>query len=54
MDTITLIRSAIRRLLGAADNTLQAELRAVLTAGDDYVSNSKPQLDWDDRAARKR
>ena len=50
MDTITLIRSAIRRLLSAADNTLQAELRAVLTAGDDYVSNSKPQLDWDDRA----
>ena len=52
MDTITLVRSAIRQLLGAADQDLQGELRAVITSGDDYVSNGKPLIDWDDRAAR--
>ena len=53
MDTITLIRSAIRVLLKVADAALEAELRAVLSSGDDYLSLSKPQIDWDDRAGRE-
>src|SRR3954451_175169 len=57
MDTITLIRSAVRGLLTAADADLgadlAAELRAGLRSGDDYVGNGKPQIDWDDRAARE-
>ena len=52
MDTITLIRSAIRALLKVADPVLEAELRAVLSSGDDYLSLSKPQIDWDDQAGR--
>jgi hypothetical protein len=52
MDTITLIRSAIRGLLRVADVALETELRAVLSAGDDYASNAKPQIDWDDADAR--
>jgi hypothetical protein len=53
MDTITLIRSAIRALLKAADPALETELRAVLTSGDDYVSLGKPQIDWDDQGGRE-
>jgi Transposase DDE domain/Transposase domain (DUF772) len=58
MDTITLIRSAIRQLLATAvadgddDGVLAGVLRGVLTSGDDYTSNCKPVIDWDDRAAR--
>jgi len=52
MDTITLIRSAIRGLLAVADAGLEVELRAVLSSGDDYASNAKPQIAWDDIAAR--
>jgi hypothetical protein len=53
MDTVTLVRSALRGLLNAADPTLAARLRAVLTSGDDYASAAKPQLDWDDATARQ-
>jgi Transposase DDE domain/Transposase domain (DUF772) len=53
MDTITLVRSSIRSLLASADPTLETELRAVMTSGDEYVSNSKPLIDWDDRTARE-
>jgi len=52
MDTITLIRSAIRSLFKLAGPALEAQLRAVLSSGDDYASNSKPQIAWDDTAAR--
>lgn len=52
MDTITLIRSAVRGLLRVADTGLQIELRAVLSSGDDYASTAKPDIDWDDQAAR--
>lgn len=52
MDTITLIRSAIRGLFKAAGTELEAELRAVLASGDQYLDNAKPQVDWDDAAAR--
>jgi hypothetical protein len=52
MDTITLIRSAIRGLLKQAGLELEAQLRAVLTSGDEYESNAKPQIAWDDTVAR--
>src|SRR5215216_2369956 len=38
MDTITLIRSAMRGLLGVADAGLEQRLRAVLSSGDRYVT----------------
>jgi hypothetical protein len=53
MDTITLIRSAVRGLLAAADAELAVALRAVLSSGDDYASAGKPVIDWDDVAARE-
>jgi Transposase DDE domain len=52
MDTITLIRSAIRGLLAAAGDGLAERLRAGLTSGDDYATTGKPVIDWDDKAAR--
>ena len=52
MDTITLVRSAIRGLLRVTDDDLRAELRSVITSGDEYASAAKPQIDWDDRAAQ--
>jgi hypothetical protein len=52
MDTITLVGSAIRGLLAAADADLAAELRAAICSGDDYARTGKPQIDWDDQAAR--
>ena len=52
-DTVTMIRSAIRQLLAAADAGLEAELRAQLGRDDDYGSGGKPVCDWDDRAARE-
>lgn len=53
MDTITLIRSAIRGLLTAAEPDPDATLRAALTSGDDYTSTAKPVVDWDDKTARE-
>jgi hypothetical protein len=53
MDTVTLIRSALRGLLAVADPGLRAELRAALGSGDDYATPGKPQIDWDDPAARE-
>jgi IS5 family transposase len=53
MDTVTLVRSAMRNLFKAADDKLEAGLRGVLTSGDDYASTAKPQVDWDDAAARE-
>src|SRR5215216_2712417 len=38
MDTVTLIRSAMRGLLGVADAGLEQRLRAVLSSGDRYVT----------------
>ncbi|MDA1147349.1 MAG: transposase [Chloroflexi bacterium] len=52
MDTVTLIRSALRGLLQVAGTARAAELRGVLRSGDDYASAAKPQIDWDDPAAR--
>jgi hypothetical protein len=53
MDTITLIRSAIRSLLRIVDTDLESELRGVLSSGDTYESSSKPHIDWDDAEARE-
>src|SRR5450631_2816096 len=53
MDTVTLIHSAIRGLLGACDRVLEAELRGLLTRDDDYASAGKPVCDYEDRLARE-
>jgi len=53
MDTVTLIRSALRALLHVTEAELEAELRAVLVSGDDYATTGKPQIDWDDKQARE-
>ena len=52
-DTVTLIRSAIRGLLRAADHVLRSELRAVLSSGDAYTDTAKPVIDWTDAAERE-
>jgi hypothetical protein len=52
MDTVTLLGAAIRGLVKVADQALEAELGAVLGSADDYASLAKPQIDWDDQAAR--
>jgi len=52
-DTVTLIRSAIRGMLRAANAELAAELRCVLKRDDDYVTAGKPVCDWDDKEARE-
>jgi len=54
MDTVTLIRSAIRSLLRVVGRVLAGELRAAMSGGDDYASVAKPVIDWDDRSARER
>jgi Transposase domain (DUF772) len=53
MDTVTLIRSAIRGLLQVADGELEAKLRARLSGDDDYARAGKPVCDYDDPAARE-
>jgi hypothetical protein len=53
MDTVTLVRSAIRGLLKVADATLEARLRAVLRRDDDYATAGKPVCDYDDPTARQ-
>jgi hypothetical protein len=53
MDTITLIRSAIRGLLKVADAPVEGELRAAMSSGDDYASTAKPHIDWEDPAERE-
>jgi IS5 family transposase len=52
MDTVTLVRSAVRGLLAAAGD-LEPELRAVLRRDDDYANAGKPVCDYDDPAARE-
>ncbi len=52
MDTVTLIRSAIRGLLKAVEEDLEIRLRGVLVRDDDYASAGKPVCDYDDAVAR--
>ena len=54
MDTVTLVRSAMRGLLACADKELEGRLRSALTSGDDYASGAKPQIDWNDPAEREK
>lgn len=51
MDTVTLVRSAIRGLLGVSGER-ESALRAVLRRDDDYRAGGKPAADWDDADAR--
>jgi hypothetical protein len=53
MDTVTLLRSAIRGLLRVCDGGLEGELRGLLSRDDDYRSVGKPVCDYDDPAARE-
>ena len=53
MDTVTLVRSAIRGLLKVCDAELAGQLRAVLSRDDDYAGAGKPVCDYDDPAARE-
>jgi hypothetical protein len=53
MDTVTLVRSAIRGLLKAYDSGLAGELRRLLRRDDDYAAAGKPACDYDDPAARE-
>lgn len=53
-DTVTQLRSAIRKLLRALEGTpLAGRVRAVLVRDDDYASAGKPPCDWDDPQARE-
>jgi IS5 family transposase len=53
MDTVTLIRSAIRGLLAGGDRVLEDELRGLLARDDDYATAGKPVCDYEDREARE-
>jgi Transposase DDE domain/Transposase domain (DUF772) len=53
MDTVTLIRSAIRGLLGSCDVVLEDELRGLLARDDDYAAAGKPVCDYEDPQARE-
>ena len=53
MDTVTLVRSAIRGLLWVCDGELEDELRGLLARDDDYRSAGKPVCDYEDLAARE-
>jgi len=53
MDTVTLIRSAIRGLLAASATDLEGELRGLLARDDDYASAGKPVCDYEDPQARE-
>src|SRR6266404_708229 len=53
MDTVTLVRSAIRGLLKVADAALESELRGLLAREDDYTAAGKPVCDYEDRTARE-
>lgn len=52
MDTVTLVRSAIRGVLVVAGK-LEPTLRRRLLRDDDYASAGKPVCDYEDRAARE-
>src|SRR5205809_2121096 len=53
MDTVTLLRSAIRGLLRVCDGELESALRGLLGRDDDYRSAGKPVCDYDDPQARE-
>jgi len=53
MDTVTLVRSAIRGLLVVCDPVVEGELRGLLGRDDEYREAGKPVCDYDDRDARE-
>src|ERR1700680_2715259 len=53
MDTVTLVRSAIRGLLAVCEAQLESELRGLLGRDDEYRAAGKPGCDYDDPAARE-
>jgi hypothetical protein len=53
MDTVTLVRSAIRGLLAVCGPELESELRGLLVRDDDYRRAGKPVCDYDDPHARQ-
>jgi len=55
-DTVTQLRAAIRKVLGALDQAgspLAATVRQALRRDDDYATPGKPPCDWDDPQARE-
>lgn len=55
-DTVTQLRAAIRKLLGALDRhepALASKVRSALRRDDDYAGVGKPACDWDDPEARE-
>jgi hypothetical protein len=53
-DTVTQLRSAIRKLLRALQGTaLGFKVRMALSREDDYAGPGKPPCDWDDSEARE-
>ena len=53
-DTVTQLRSAIRRLLKSLEGSaLAVVVRVALSRDDDYAAPGKPPCDWDDRGARE-
>jgi len=52
MDTVTLVRSAIRGVLAVAGGR-EPELRRRLRRDDDYTAAGKPVCDYEDRVARE-
>jgi hypothetical protein len=53
MDTVTLLRSAVRGLLRVCDRELEGELRGLLGRDDEYRSAGKPVCDYEDPQARE-
>jgi Transposase DDE domain/Transposase domain (DUF772) len=53
MDTVTLVRSAIRGLLAVCEPGLETELRGVICRDDEYRDAGKPVCDYDDPQARE-
>jgi hypothetical protein len=53
MDTVTLVRSAIRGLLAVCGPEFEGELRGLLGRDDEYRTAGKPVCDYDDPQARE-
>jgi len=51
MDTVSLVRSAIRGVLSASSDR-EGSLRLLLRRDDEYRTSGKPAIDWDDADAR--
>src|SRR3954463_586504 len=53
MDTVALVRSAVRGLLAVCESDVECELRGLLGRDDDYRTAGKPVCDYEDPAARE-